>query len=68
LSGCKPTQAVGLKQGVLANLGNPSKESLDTDVSVGVNSASGFVGAAIVHHGLPPMAIDIGLFQSPFLV
>jgi len=30
---------------VLANLGNPSEESLDTDVSVGLNSASGFVGS-----------------------
>jgi len=41
----KPNQAVKLKQGVLANLANTSKESLDTDVSVGVDFAPGFGGA-----------------------
>ena len=66
-------QALRLKQGELANL---SKESLDTDMSVGVNSASGFLmrdafSTGFAHacpgHAFVSGAIDIGLLQSLFL-
>ena len=33
---------------------NPSKESLDEDVGVGMNPASGIGGVAIVFHGFHP--------------